>query len=216
MPTAKSGVRLTRGITEYAHLVEQRSGVPVTVTSGGRDPREQAQAMLKKLREKGPSELRTLYRSNGSLVEELLRTTQSVDAWAAVIRSRGSRLSRHLWNGAMDVRTRDLSTTQVAKLRAVVAATGGRSLLEYDHLHVDLPARYAGMSAVETAATFTAKSAARGLALMAILGVGAVAVAVALRWRSGQKSSKLIEMHGSSRNQKQLPPPSTATTLPWR
>ena len=81
---------------------------------------------------KGEGELRTVYRQSGGLIEEMLRSKRDVPTWAAIIRARGMRLSRHLWGGAVDVRTRDLSSEGLRKLKEVVKATGGRAYLEYD------------------------------------------------------------------------------------
>ena len=168
----------------YADVLQAAVGdVPVLVTSGYRTPEEQASAMLNKLRTKGPGELRSLYGKSGRpVVEALLAAPATVEAWAAIIREKGPRLSRHLWQGAFDLRTRDLTAAQLAKLRAAVTATGGRPLTEYDHLHVDLPPKYAAMSAAEGAASsaiqVAAWSAKRGIALsllIAAVGVGVVA-----------------------------------------
>lgn len=184
MASAKPSAHLTAGMRAYADVLQAAVGdVPVLVTSGYRTPEEQASAMLNKLRTKGPGELRSLYGKSGRpVVEALLAAPATVEAWAAIIREKGPRLSRHLWQGAFDLRTRDLTAAQLAKLRAAVTATGGRPLTEYDHLHVDLPPKYAAMSAAEGAASsaiqVAAWSAKRGIALsllIAAVGVGVVA-----------------------------------------
>lgn len=172
--TAKSGAHLTAGMRAYANILAKALPFSFTITSGYRSAREQASAMLHKLREKGPQELRSLYRSNIALVEKLLKAPAAEDAWAAIIESEGMHLSRHLWQGAFDVRTRDLSTEQLAALRVAAAKTGGRPLTEFDHIHIDLPPRYAAMSAAETAGRLAAKI------WLASVAVGAIALATAI------------------------------------
>lgn len=181
--SSKSSAHLTAGMKAYADVLQAAAGdVPVYVTSGYRTPEEQASAMLNKVRVKGPGEIRSLYgRSSQPIIEELLAAPRTVPAWAAIIREKGPRLSRHLWQGAFDLRTKGLTAAQLAKLRAAVTATGGRPLTEYDHLHVDLPAKYAAMSAAEGAASGAIHAAAwgakKGIALsflIAAIGVGVV------------------------------------------
>jgi hypothetical protein len=193
---SKSSAHLTAGMRAYADVLQTAAGdVPVYVTSGYRTPEEQASAMLYKLRTKGPGELRGLYGKSGRpVIEALLAAPATVESWASIIRAKGPRLSRHLWQGAFDLRTKGLTSAQLAKLRAAVTATGGRPLVEFDHLHVDLPPKYAAMSAAEGAASGAINAAAwgakKGIALsilVAAIGVGVVA------WR---KRKQLQQMPG--------------------
>jgi len=142
---AKSGVVLTTGMVAYAKVLRTAlsASVPsLLLTSGVRTSTEQAEAMLNKLNVKGERELYAVYQ-NDALIAKLLKLPRTVVAWAVFIAQEGAALSRHLRGGAFDVRTSDLTTAQVATIQNAVRSTGGRPLMEYDHLHVDLPASYA-------------------------------------------------------------------------
>jgi hypothetical protein len=112
-------------------------GIPVTVTSGRRDPVRQAAAMLAKVAR--GEDLRSLYRDKGQ-IDRLLSLPRDVAAWAAEIArsaTAGRPLSSHLSGRAFDLRTRDLSDRQVARLVEIAAAAGRRAILEPDHIHVE-------------------------------------------------------------------------------
>lgn len=149
--SVKDGVVLTAGMSKYLGVLRGAldSSVPLTVTSGERDPSSQAAAMLNKMNAKGEGELYKVYAQNRALIEELLKQPRTVSAWAAFIKAKGQGLSRHLKGGAVDLRTRDLKPGQLDLIRKAVAQTGGRAYTEYDHLHVDLPASYALVSVAE-------------------------------------------------------------------
>jgi hypothetical protein len=160
------GTTLTAGQAAYLKKLTAAlpSGFPLVITSAGRTPREQASAMLAKVSKYGTSSL-DIY-SDKTLVARLLALPRDVSSWEALIRTDGMRLSRHLWGGALDLRTRDLTSTQQAQLTTAVGTTGGSPLVEEDHLHADLPALYTSASFVETGAKE---------ALPAVLLVGAIA-----------------------------------------
>jgi hypothetical protein len=112
-------------------------GIPVTATSGRRDPARQAAAMLAKVAR--GEDLRALYRDKGQ-IDRLLSLPRDVAAWAAEIArsaAAGRPLSSHLSGRAFDLRTRDLSDRQVARLVEIAAAAGRRAILEPDHIHVE-------------------------------------------------------------------------------
>lgn len=136
------GTALTAG--QRAYLTTLRAalppGFPLTVTSSGRSPEDQASAMLTKVNRYGTGSL-SIY-ADKALIARLLALPRDAAAWAALVRSDGMRLSRHLWGGALDLRTRDLTSAQVSQLSAAVTATGGKALVEQDHLHADLPLLY--------------------------------------------------------------------------
>lgn len=148
--TFKSGVRLPEGVETFMDAVAKDAGFEVVITSGVRTAEEQAKAMQTKYdRYKAalaagetPAEsddLHKLYAAD-SIIDELLPNPYS--AWAAIIQAhadRGEYLSRHLKSGAIDLRTRDLSSAQVSALQAAVEKNGGRWLIESDHMHVDTP-----------------------------------------------------------------------------
>ncbi len=158
--------------------------VPLTVTSAERDANSQAAAMLAKLNAKGEGELLTVYGQNSALIKQMLKLPRTTTAWAAFIATKGSRLSRHLSKGALDLRTKDLTSAQLDLLKKMVTATGGRPYVEYDHLHVDLPAKYAVMSVAEV----TVKRGAK--VWLATSVVGAVLVgALIYRDRRSRRAS---------------------------
>lgn len=160
--SVKPGVKLTQGMRSYAGILAGKvPAIPLTVTSGERDPDEQASAMLHKYNAKGAAELYGLYKSSRSLIDELIRAPKTREAWSKIIRAKGQRLSRHLWKGAMDLRSKGLTGVQIRQVMDAVKATGGRALLEYDHIHVDLPAAYAAASGVEAIALPGLKLSAR-------------------------------------------------------
>lgn len=159
MPTyaVKPGVTLTDGMRAYLTLLQSRLDFQVTVTSGERDTASQAGAMLRKYQQKGEAELRKVYRRQQSLVDALMAAEKTKEAWAQVLATAGKSVSRHLFGGAIDLRTNKLTAVQVRDLKAAVALTGGRAYPEYDHLHVDLPAKYAGFSFIEKSAKSASK-----------------------------------------------------------
>lgn len=211
----KAGVRLTEGQRAYVEALRAKLAFALVVTSGDRTPESQADAMLVKYRAKGKAELRKVYRQSSAVIDALLAAPRTAAAWAAVIRARGMRLSRHLRHGAIDFRMRGLSEAQRAELVRAVGQTGGRAYTEYDHIHVDLPASYVGRSAAEVlvaakeivrtgaraagagaraAASATRPSArAAGTGTRWALSLGAVALValVAWRWRAARSRSRI-------------------------
>ncbi|MDT9547639.1 MAG: hypothetical protein RI826_09935, partial [Chlorobium phaeovibrioides] len=116
------------------------SGVAATVTSGTRDTRRQASAMLEKVRLYGLDAL-DIY--DPRVKPALAMLPRTVDAWAVgltALINAGVRISRHADGRAIDLRIRDLSGPQRVKLQAaadaVVKPLRGRTLMEQDHLHV--------------------------------------------------------------------------------
>lgn len=171
--TVNAGVNLTLGMQQFLQQLRTRlpAAVPITVTSGTRSVEEQASAMLKKLAAGGAQELYNVYKDDAT-ISVLLKTPQSVSAWAEVIRARAPSLSRHMSGRALDLHTRTLTASQVQQLKAACEALGATTLLEAapPHLHVDLPLALAVASIGETAAK-------RAVSLWAIsMGIGAVAV----------------------------------------
>jgi hypothetical protein len=189
-----SGVTLSATARAFLEQVERLSRAPVYVTSAGRSIESQARAMLGKWRageaKDGPGggakELHEVYAAD-DVIDELLRVEKTEAAWADVIRravARGVRISRHLAEGAVDLRTRNLSEAQVLALREAVQKLGGKSLLEDapPHLHVDLPSGayaagrrtgYVAAKALESAApVIVPVAAAAGLLVVGLVLVG--------------------------------------------
>lgn len=112
-------------------------GIPVTVTSGRRDPARQAAAMLAKLA-KG-EDLRALYRDKAQ-IDRLLSLPRDPSAWAMEIArsaAAGRPLSSHLSGRAFDLRIRDLSDQAVGRLLTIAQSAARRAILEPDHIHIE-------------------------------------------------------------------------------
>ncbi len=111
----------------------------VTVTSGTRSHAQQAQAMWSKVDRYGPGSLdiyprsiREAVLSGGSTVEGFTRTIEA-------LATQGITVSRHHAGRALDLRIRDLSTSQRVALQAAADRSvplGGKTLMEQDHLHL--------------------------------------------------------------------------------
>lgn len=133
---------LTPGTLAWLRLYAQAAagkGIPVTATSGRRDPRRQAAAMLAKV-ERG-EDLNKLYRDDEQ-INELLQGARTVDRWAAVINgytNKGRPISNHLSGKAVDIRTRDWTKLQLEQAAALaVAMKAKRAIIESDHLHIEV------------------------------------------------------------------------------
>lgn len=144
-----SGVTLTTGQAAFIRVLRQRlpKDIGLYVTSAGRGPARQAAAMLAKYERAGGGEagakaLYDLYAAD-DVIRELVTGPVTEEAWTAVIARAGSKISRHLSEGALDLRSRDWSNVQRDAVIAAVKAEGGRTIYEGDHLHVDIPAAYA-------------------------------------------------------------------------
>ena len=111
----------------------------VTVTSGTRTHAQQARAMWNKVDRYGPGSLDIYPRSireavlaGGSSVEGFTRTIEALAA-------KGITVSRHHAGRALDLRIRDLSKSERVALQAAAdraVPSGGSTLMEQDHLHV--------------------------------------------------------------------------------
>lgn len=158
--TYNRGVRLNGPLIVWLNRFREAlpADIPIHVTSGLRTPAEQASAMLGKRaeadrqhaadvaagkprpRRDGVAELFAIY--NDNVIRRLL--DEPVSTWASMIEAlaaRGILVSPHLTGGtgAVDIRTRNLSDSDVATMIEAVRATGARPLREYapPHLHID-------------------------------------------------------------------------------
>ena len=124
----------------FAKDLSRRTDVPVHVTSGTRPPLQQAQAVASLRYKRGDASVRALY-AQKDLIDEVLAKDKSDTAGMAKVLEkqvrRGRFLSRHMRGDAIDLRTNNLTSAQVATLTAAVRAMGAKALLEPDHLHVE-------------------------------------------------------------------------------
>jgi hypothetical protein len=114
-------------------------GIPVTVTSGKRDPYRQAAAMIAKV-ERG-EDLHALYRDD-DLIDELLNGPHTVNRWGSIIAgfaANGRPISNHLSGLAADIRSRDWTPQQLQRACALaIAMNARRAIIESDHLHLEI------------------------------------------------------------------------------
>lgn len=140
-------------VTRIADGYHRRTGKPLVITSGARDASEQAEAMYELFRL--GADVTSLYRNKSALreIQQVYEDGRAaarpagavVTAMAEVIRrqvERGVYISAHLRAGAVDVRNRDMSTTEKRALLDAIAEVGGVSALEeakppHYHLQVD-------------------------------------------------------------------------------
>jgi len=142
--TVLSGQKVSRQALVFLdRLSAKLNGLHLTVTSGIRAPEDQARAMLYKFEHRGGAdELRSLYRRNSDLIDELLAVEPTQANWTAVIAGqvdRGRLLSRHLSARAVDLRTRDWDQGTTDLVQRTAASMGANALDEGDHLHLGLP-----------------------------------------------------------------------------
>jgi hypothetical protein len=142
--------RLRRIAARY-HASTKR---PLVVTGGMRTPKRQAELMLAKLAHgsdivqlyentAAATEIRAAYRdatARGARRSELVRVIRDVIEGQM---RRGIYVSKHLQSGAVDIRSRGVSASQEAALRAAVAAEPGVGLVDErdgpePHFHLKL------------------------------------------------------------------------------
>jgi len=112
-----------------------RAGLPmVTVTSARRSAAWQADAMLYKLAR--GEDLAKIYRSSPRTIAQLLALPRTVAAWAPVLAA--APISDHQRGRAVDVRRWGYTDGQLQQLQQLAQASGWRTLLESDHLHLEL------------------------------------------------------------------------------
>ena len=138
LPSAKPNA--TQMLVWRAIRREAYGTVPhVTVTSGTRSHAQQAKAMWNKVDRYGtgsldiyPRSIREAVLAGGSTVEGFTRTIEN-------LASRGVTVSRHHAGRALDLRIRNLSNLEKEALQAAAdraVPSGGKTLMEQDHLHV--------------------------------------------------------------------------------
>ena len=152
LPEVKLAPAIEGKLAQIAEAFFRRTGKPLVVTSGTRDPERQAEAMHELLRL--GVDITKLYR-NTRAAAEIARAFQEARAagkppaaavrdLAAVIRrqiERGVFVSAHLRAGAVDVRNRDMSAAQRRAFLEGVAEVGGVAVLDEEappHFHLQL------------------------------------------------------------------------------
>lgn len=140
-------------VAQLAVAFRAASGRTFHVTSGVRTPLEQAEAMFDKLASGGT--LTGLYRDYEAArqIEQAYqhaRRSGRARCVAAMTRvlmgqiARGLYISRHLYSGAVDVRSRDMSSRERRTFRTVAARQRGVRVLEEGrppHFHLEFPVR---------------------------------------------------------------------------
>lgn len=137
---AHAGIVLSPQAEAFVSALSRRLPFAVTVTSGTRTVESQTTAML------ALSDAQLFADYADAFVRDLLDAGRSYDAWLPLVRAAYGdgtlSTSGHLAGNAVDLRTRDLSESQIAQLTAAVRDLGGSPLREYEppHLHVQIPA----------------------------------------------------------------------------
>jgi len=133
---------LTPGTLEWLRLWATsaiQAGIPVTITSGKRDARRQAKAMIAKV-DRG-EDLHALYRDDEQIAD-LLNGPRTVERWTETIEryaAMGRGVSNHLSGRAADVRSRDWTPEQLRAAAALATKMGAkRAIIESDHLHIEV------------------------------------------------------------------------------
>lgn len=120
-------------------LADRVAPLTITITSGRRDPRRQAAAMIAKV--KRGEDLAKLYRgaaADGRL-SRLLALPLDPEAWAAEIDAQaraGRPISLHLTQRAADLRSRDWTRAELDRVVAEARRLGFSAVIESDHLHL--------------------------------------------------------------------------------
>jgi len=112
-----------------------RAGLPmITVTSARRSAEWQADAMLNKLAR--GEDLAKIYRSSPKTIAQLLALPRTVAAWAPVLAA--APISDHQRGRAVDVRRWGYTDGQLQQLQLLAQRSGWRTLMESDHMHLEL------------------------------------------------------------------------------
>lgn len=144
---------LRNTVAQLAVAFRAASGRTFHVTSGVRTPLEQAEAMFDKLA--NGASLTGLYRDYEAARQieqayQRARRSGRVRCVAAMTRvltsqiARGLYISRHLYSGAVDVRSRDMTPRERRTFRTVATRQRGVRVLEEGrppHFHLEFPVR---------------------------------------------------------------------------
>jgi hypothetical protein len=143
--------RIEKAVAHIAQKTYQKTGKRIVVTSAARSPQSQAAAMKHKLDlGESPRRLYANKRAAAEIENAYLwgRKTgmdgeQIVDTMASVIDRQidaGTYISRHLKEGAVDLRSRDLSSAEKVAVRQAAKSLGARVMLESTppHFHLEI------------------------------------------------------------------------------
>lgn len=152
LPDVEISKDVERKLAMVADVYYRRTGKPLVITSGTRDPGAQARAMYRLLtlgtdvvglykNKPAAREIRSIYLRGKSRRDG---EATIVGAMTAAIRrqvSRGVYISAHLRAGAVDVRNRNMTLAERRAFKSCVAHAGGISLLEESkppHFHLQI------------------------------------------------------------------------------
>jgi hypothetical protein len=137
------------------------ASIPIYVTSGTRTPERQA-AALKTKRDMGDN-LYKLYRAD-YIVKELMAVPNTVSAMAPIIRKwaqKGVFMSRHMRGDAVDLRSRNLTKSQIDTVMAAAKRLGAKAIYESKPPHIHIEAIGGTISDISLAAGEKARKAKR-------------------------------------------------------
>ncbi len=152
LPNVKIPLNVESKVGQIGKRFFQNTKTPIVVTSGNRDSVSQANAIRNKI--SLGDNVTKLYGNKRAIGQVVWAYKQAkhqgqgkagvTDAMASVIEdqvSQGIFLSNHLRNGAVDLRSRDLSAWKKKELRAAAATVPGVRVLEETtppHFHLDV------------------------------------------------------------------------------
>lgn len=136
-----SGLVLNDGQVKFIAALRRAvpASIPLYVTSGTRTPERQA-AALKTKRDMGDN-LYKLYRAD-YIVKELMAVPNTVADMAPIIRKwaqKGVYMSRHMRGDAVDLRSRNLTKSQIDTVMEAARNLGAKAIYETKppHIHVE-------------------------------------------------------------------------------
>jgi len=165
--SAASGIVINKVVYDFLGLLQERvaAAAPIYVTSGVRTATAQARALQTK-RNLDPSGggIRALYQRNASLINEILGVPNLVADMARVIQaqiSRGSFLSRHMRGDAVDIRSRNLTSAQLAAIVNHAKSLGANVVVERSPPHIHIGGLGSVLQRAQQVVTETARKGTR-------------------------------------------------------
>ena len=141
----KLSPKARRGLARTGDLYYEKRGRDLTVTSGKRTPRDQAQAMYDNLQRNS-----TPHYSNQAAFHQIVEAyydalatgageQAAVNAMTSVIEqqvSQGVYISAHLTGDAVDIRSRDMSDEEIDELEEAATSAGAQVIIETNNIHL--------------------------------------------------------------------------------